>query len=91
MTKRVGLDIATELVAEFVEDRVRAFPSEAFDLPTAERAIKAMLKDGQLAIDVGPKGDVPLATLLDAHPFLVRAKHRSGPAWKPGLQRRAAR
>ncbi len=45
--------LIVELVAEFVEERVRQFPTEVFDLAVLKRALSAALKEGGAGFELG--------------------------------------
>lgn len=75
-----------ELVAEFVEERVRGQPRKAFDLEEARKAISAMVAETGERVNF-TQGDLDrMSALLEGHPFLVRVPG-SRPSWKPGLDR----
>ena len=76
-----------ELVEEYVEERVRQFPTQAFDVGAVRQALRESLKEGEAGFDLGPRDDTALAQLLDRHPFLVRASGASALSWKPGLDK----
>lgn len=88
MPPRAKTSILSELVQEFVEERVRGFPGEAFDLAGARDAVRAALRDsGEPSLEREPVADAKLTELLDRHPFLIRAAGKGPPAWKPGLKK----
>jgi hypothetical protein len=75
-----------ELLDDYIEERVRQFPNQAFDLASVRRALQQLLKEGE-AGDLGPGDDKAIAQKLDQHPFLVRAPGAAA-SWKPGLDKR---
>jgi len=79
--------LIAELVSEFVEERVRQFPTQVFDLAALKRAVATALEEGGAGFELMSGDDRALASLLDRHPFLVRAKDRTTLAWKPGLDK----
>ena len=79
-----------EMVDEYVEERVRQFPTQVFDLAAVKRALGETLKEAEAGFDLGPGDDKALGQLLDRHPFLVRAPG-AALAWKPGLDRKAVK
>ena len=80
-------NMIAELLADFVEERVRQFPKAPFDLANVKRSLNAVLKEGQAGFDLASGDDRALTGMLDRHPFLLRAKNGTAPAWKPGLDR----
>ncbi len=87
MAGDVRSKLIAELVSEFVEERVRQFPTQVFDLAAVKRAVTLALKEGRTGLELMSGDDRALASLLDQHPFLVRAKDRTTLAWKPGLDK----
>ncbi len=87
MTSHRKSTMVGELLADYVEERVRQFPSAAFDLAGVKRSLNGVLKEGQAGFDLGAADDRALATLLDQHPFLLRASQGPALAWKPGLDK----
>jgi len=79
--------LIAELVSEFVEERVRQFPTQVFDLAAVKRAVATAIKEGGAGFELMSGDDRALASLLDQHPFLVRAKDRNTLAWRPGLDK----
>ena len=79
--------LIAELVSEFVEERVRQFPTQVFDLAAVKRAVTMAFKEGGTGLELLSGDDRALTSLLDQHPFLVRAKDRTTLAWKPGLDK----
>ena len=79
--------LIAELVSEFVEERVRQFPTQVFDLAAVKGSVTMALKEGGAGFELMSGDDRALASLLDQHPFLVRAKGRTTLAWRPGLDR----
>ena len=67
-------------MTEFVEERVRQFPTEVFDPAGLKRALATALEEGGAGFHLAPGGDRALIGMLDQHPFLVRA--RDGPPWR---------
>ena len=59
--------IVPELVAEFVEERVRQFPTKSFALADVTRALTAMLRDSGAAVDLKRVNDAWLSEKLDQH------------------------
>jgi hypothetical protein len=84
MTGDARTGIIKELLQDFVEERVRQFPTKIFDLKTVRRALEPALKEAETGIDLGPGDDPLIAKLLDEHPFVVSTNGRTA-AWKPGL------
>ena len=79
-----------ELLAEFVEERVRQSPTKTFGMEDVTRAI------GSLALETGIielKHDDPkwISNWLDQHPLLRKAKAGTAGIWKPGFNRAALR
>ena len=87
MTGHPKSTMIAELLADYVEERVRQFPKATFDLAGTKRSLNAALKEGQAGFDLGAGDDRVLTNMLDRHPFLLQAS--SGPvlAWRPGLDR----
>jgi len=87
MTGTVRSTMLAELLADYVEERVRQFPHAPFELAGVRCSLNAALKEGQAGFDLGAGDDRVLTNMLDRHPFLKRAS--SGPvlAWRPGLDR----
>jgi hypothetical protein len=84
--------IVSELVAEFVEERVRQHPTKAFRLDDLKRALAALLRDAGEATDLKVSDDGWIIDWLDRHPFLIRTqavKAGAGGEWKPGLNKAA--
>jgi hypothetical protein len=81
--------IVNELVAEFVEERVRQLPTKSFILDDVKRALGTMLRDAGDVVDLKAGDDRWMADWLDQHPFLIRAKAGSPGQWKPGLNKMA--
>ena len=79
--------LIAELISEFGEERVRQFPTQVFDLVAAKRAVTMALKEGGTGLELVSGDDRALTSLLDQHPFLVRAKDRTTLEWKPGLDK----
>jgi hypothetical protein len=89
---RVTTDkIVTELVAEFVEERVRQSPTKSFALADVTRALTAMLRDSDAVIDLKRVDDAWLSERLDEHPFLLKSKAGRTSQWKPGFNKQAMR
>ena len=88
MGREARAQMIAELVDDYVEERVRQFPTQAFDVAAVRRALQEALKDGDAGFDLGPGDDKALGQLLDRHPFLTRVPG-SAPAWKPGLDKAA--
>ncbi len=81
------IGILDELVAEFVEERVRQFPTRSFGVTDIVRALATALGDaGQTELTT--KDHQKIARLLDEHPFLVRTLSGTGATWRPGLAKR---
>ncbi len=87
MTGTVRSPMIAELLADYVEERVRQFPKATFDLAGVKRSLNAALKEGQTGFDLGAGDDRALTNILDRHPFLLRASNGPVPTWKPGLDR----
>jgi hypothetical protein len=81
--------IMIELVAEFVEERVRQLPNKTFGIDDVSRALAAMLRDAEGAVEAKPGDSRWIADWLDRHPFLLKAKAGSASQWKPGLNKAA--
>jgi hypothetical protein len=81
--------IVSELVAEFVEERVRQHPTKAFRLDDLKGALAVMLRDAGDAADWKATDDGWIIDWLDRHPFLIRGKSGAGSEWKPGLNKAA--
>lgn len=82
--------IVAELVAEFVEERVRLFPTTTFGVDEVKRALGAALQEAEETVELKPSDDTLIPAILDRHPFLVRTE--TGRAtWKPGLNKAAGR
>jgi hypothetical protein len=80
-----------ELVAEFVEERVRHSPTKAFGVEDVKRALGTALRDAGGAIELTATDDRWMSEWLDRHPFLLKAKSGKAPSWTPGLNRAALR
>ncbi len=91
MKSDANAKIVPELVAEFVEERVRQFPTKSFALADVTRALTAMLRDSGAAVDLKRVNDAWLSEKLDQHPFLLRSKAGRTGQWKPGLNKQASR
>ncbi len=87
MTASPRSSMIAELLTDYVEERVRQFPKAVFDLAGVKRSLSAVLKDGQAGFDLVAGDDRVLTSLLDQHPFLVRAGNGPGLSWRPGLDR----
>jgi hypothetical protein len=83
--------IVAELVAEFVEERVRQSPSKSFALADVTRALTAMLRDSGGAVDLKRVDDAWLSQRLDEHPFLLKSKAGRASQWKPGFNKQSMR
>jgi hypothetical protein len=81
--------ILRELLSEFVEERVRQIPNEAFSIADVTQALSAMLTDAGQAGAFAPSDNTWMAAALDRHPFVLRSRAGSTPQWKPGLNRGA--
>jgi len=79
----------SELLADYVEERVRQFPKQSFDLAAVKRALGANLSEAEAGLALAPADDERIAGFLDRHPFLVRAQGAAKPVWKPGLDKAA--
>ena len=82
--------MVAELLDDFVEERVRQFPKQAFDIAAVRRALRETLRDGEAGFDLGPGDDKALGQLLDRHPFLTRVPGAAS-AWQPGLDKAAVK
>ena len=78
-----------ELLSEFIEERVRQMPDQAFSIGDVTRALSAMLMDAGQAGALAPSDNKWLAASLDHHPFLLRSQAGSTVQWKPGLNKGA--
>jgi hypothetical protein len=83
--------IVAELLAEFVEERVRQWPKKPFGLSDVTRALGTMLRDSDTAIELKRADEPRLSDWLDQHPFLRRAASGSSGQWTPGLNKQALR
>ena len=83
--------IIAELLQDYVEERVRQFPTQSFDLDAVKRTLREPLREAQAGFDLGPGHDREIAAFLDQHPFLMRAGKGPAPSWKPGLRKGAAK
>jgi hypothetical protein len=81
--------IVAELLAEFVEERVRQQPAHAFGINEVKQALASALHDAGDAMALAPSDDRWIADRLDRHPFLLKAAKGRVPAWRPGLNRAA--
>jgi hypothetical protein len=81
--------IVSELVAEFVEERVRQHPTKSFRLDDLKRAVAALLRDAGEATDLKTSDDGWIVDWLDRHPFLIRQQSGAAGEWKPGLNKAA--
>jgi hypothetical protein len=90
MARNARAGLIAELVLEFVEERVRQSPGKQFDIPTIRRAIEPMLKEAGTEVTLTAADDLLISTLLDEHPFMVRAGGAKA-AWKPGLHKAPVR
>jgi hypothetical protein len=82
--------IIAELASEFVEERVRQRPTEAFRIDDVKRALASLLSEAEASVELKATDDRWLCDWLDRHPFLLRADTGSALQWKPGLNRAAA-
>jgi hypothetical protein len=90
VAKHTTATIVSELVAEFVEERVRQHPTKAFRLDDLKRALAALLRDAGETADLRASDDGWIIDWLDRHPFLIRSPDiRSAGEWKPGLNKAA--
>ena len=80
-----------ELVAEFVEERVRHLPTKAFGVEDVKRALGAALREAGDAVELTASDDRRMSEWLDRHPFLRKATAGKAPSWTPGLNRAALR
>ena len=87
MAASLRSSMIAELLTDYVEERVRQFPKAVFDLAGVKRSLSAVLIDGQAGFDLVPGDDRVLTSMLDQHPFLVRAGNGPGLSWRPGLDR----
>jgi hypothetical protein len=87
MAADARLKIVEELVAEFVEERVRHQPAQTFSLDELKRALGVILRDADQVIELQSSDDKWLSDWLGQHPFLLGG--RGGP-WKAGFNRRAS-
>ena len=83
--------IVSELVAEFVEERVRHLPTKPFGVEDVKRALGTALRDAGGSIKLQASDDRWMSEWLDRHPFLLKAKAGKAPSWTPGLNRAALR
>ena len=83
--------IVFELVAEFVEERVRHLPTKAFGVEDVKRALGAALREAGGTIELNAGDDRRMSDWLDRHPFLLKAGEGPAPSWMPGLNRAALR
>ena len=83
--------IVLELVAEFVEERVRHCPGRPFDLGDATRAVHAALREAGHPTALGPRDKSVVANSLNQHPFLLRSQTGPVATWTPGLKKRNLR
>jgi hypothetical protein len=90
MTTNARAKILNELLAEFVEERVRQSPNRTFALADVTRALGDMLRDADAAIELKRDDEARLSVWLDQHPFLQRSKSGPGGQWKPGFNKQAA-
>ena len=81
--------MVAELVAEFVEERVRQLPTKTFGVEDVKRALGATLRDAGDTIELTSGDDRWMADWLDRHPFLLRARQGRDAGWKPGLNKAA--
>jgi len=81
--------IVSELVAEFVEERVRQHPTKPFRLDDLKRAVAALLRDAGDATNLKAADDGWIVDWLDRHPFLIKQQSGAGGEWKPGLNKAA--
>jgi len=81
--------IVTELLSEFVEERVRQLPAQAFGINEVKQALGTALHDAGGAIALTPNDDRWISERLDRHPFLLKAAKGRVSAWRPGLNRAA--
>jgi hypothetical protein len=89
VAKHTTATIVSELVAEFVEERVRQHPTKAFRLDDLKGALAAMLRDAGDAAEWKATDDSWIIDWLDRHPFLIRGKAGAASEWKPGLNKAA--
>ena len=79
--------ILNELLAEFVEERVRQLPKKVFGLGDVTRALSGMLRDSDARLELKSADDARLVQWLDQHPFLRRTKTGASGQWAPGLNK----
>ena len=79
--------ILNELLAEFVEERVRQAPKKVFGLGVVTRALSGMLRDSDTRLDLKSTDDARLVQWLDQHPFLQRTRAGASAQWTPGLKK----
>lgn len=79
--------LIAEVLDDYVEERVRHFPGERFDLVAVKRAIGQTLRDGNSGIELTSIDDPMMVQWLERHPFLVAADRASKLSWKPGLNK----
>jgi len=89
VAKHTTATIVSELVAEFVEERVRQHPTKAFRLDDLKRALAALLRDAGETADLRASDDGWIIDWLDRHPFLIRSHAAAAGEWKPGLNKAA--
>ncbi len=87
MAQKKHASMLDELVAEFIEERVRRFPGIAFDLDLVVREISGMLTEAGEKVVLSAQDRTRISDLLERHPFLVRAAG-AGTRWTPGLDKR---
>jgi hypothetical protein len=79
--------IVAELVTEFVEERVRHSPLDAFSIGDVTSAVTAMLREASVLAAIEPDDEKWIADWLDQHPFLLQQNAGSTAQWRPGLNK----
>ena len=82
--------MVVELLAEFVEERVRQSPTKTFCMDDVTRAISSLADEtGMIELKRDDAKWIP--DWLDRHPFLRRGKAGAVGTWKPGFNKGAFR
>ena len=90
MAQDARTTLVGELLSEFIEDRVRQAPQQAFGIRDVKQSLAGMLDDAGLLIELHSADDSWISASLDEHPLLLR-QPASAATWKPGLNKCGSR
>jgi hypothetical protein len=88
MAQDARTTLVGELLSEFIEDRVRQAPQQAFGMWDVKQSLAGMLGDAGMLIELRPADERWISASLDRHPLLLR-QSVSAATWKPGLNKGA--